>query len=77
MPLTDLEVVITNHSGNGEKQFDPMFLGKTTGWMSLPPWLDVSHIVRMVPANTGQEGTCTLKRQLLLSGLLQTLGKHV
>lgn len=56
MPLTGLEDVITSHGGNGEKQFDPMFLGKATRWMSLPPWLDVSCIVRMAPANTGQEG---------------------
>ena len=76
MHLTGLEVVITSRGGNGEKQFDLMFLGKTSSWMSLPPWLDASHVVRMAPANAGWGGTCTLKGQLLLGGLLRTLGKH-
>lgn len=77
MPLRHLEDVTTSHGGNGEKQLDVTFLDKTAGWMSLHPWLDVSHIVGTAPANTGQEGTCAQKGQLLLGGLLQTLGKHV
>jgi len=75
--MSDSEVVITHHGGKGEHQFDPMFLDKTAGWMSLPPWLDVSHIVRMASANTGQEGTCMPEGQLLLGGLRQILGKHI
>lgn len=75
MPLTGLEVVITSHGGNGERRFDLKFLSKTGGWTSLLPWLDVSHIVRMAPANTGQGGPALWKENccsVACSGLLES-----
>lgn len=71
------QVVIASHGGNGEKQFDLMFLGKTSRWMYHPLCLGVNPIVRTPSANTVRGvGTYTLKGQWLLSGLLQTLRKH-
>lgn len=69
-PLAGLQVTVARHCGVREKQFGPMLLDKTTGWMSLHQWLDVSHIV--APSNTWQEGTSILRGQLLLGDLLQT-----
>lgn len=74
-PLAGLQVTVARHCGVREKQFGPTLLDKTTGWMSLHQWLDVSHIV--APSNTCQEGTSILRGQLLLGDLLQTTSSWI